>query len=243
MNMTEIASDLGRKIGEHGYAEINAAKATVLLDQVALQDWAHFARSWNDLPLDNFMGDGGVYRRRRFAVYDVDMNGVTRQRHQPHYQKREHNALNGGIDRWFEPVKPPIGSHPIMTGLLMATARVIENTGDRRHSWRAEVHQFRIEATTEQAGFPTPEGLHRDGVDWVVMMLINRHNVRGGISEVYGSAGNRLASFMLETPLDSLVLDDTRVIHGVTPIFVNITGREAHRDIIVITFRETLPTP
>lgn len=237
MNKVDPAADLGRRIGEEGFVWISAHQTKMLLDQVTLQDWTRFARSWYNLPPDNFMGDGGEYRRRRFAVYDVGKSGVKRQAHQPHYQSRDHNTLNGGIDRWFEPIEPLIGSHPIMTGLLKLTAKFIESSGDNRNSWRAEVHQFRIEATSERAGLPTPEGLHRDGVDWVAMMLVDRGDVRGGVSEVYGSTGDRLASFMLEKPLDSLFLDDTRVLHGVTPIVANTAGHEAHRDIIVITFR------
>jgi hypothetical protein len=34
-----------------------------------------------------------------------------------------------------------------------------------------ELHQFRIETTPDHIGRPTPEGLHRDGVDWVFVML------------------------------------------------------------------------
>ena len=54
--------------------------------------------------LDLYMADGGRYRRRRFAAFDAVSGTVTRKPHQPHYQSRDYNPLNGDIERWFEPV-------------------------------------------------------------------------------------------------------------------------------------------
>src|SRR4051812_22192653 len=68
-----------------------------------LADWEEFARSWDDLGLDTYMADGGRYRKRRHAAFRADAAGITRKAHQPHYQSRDYNALNGGIARWFEP--------------------------------------------------------------------------------------------------------------------------------------------
>ena len=50
------------------------------------------------------MADGGRYRKRRHAVFAVTASGIARQPAQPHYQSRDYNTLNGGIERWFEPV-------------------------------------------------------------------------------------------------------------------------------------------
>ena len=48
-----------------------------------------------------------------------------------------------------------------------------------------ELHQFRIEARAGQIGQPTPEGLHRDGVDWVLVVLVDRRNVESGVTSIY----------------------------------------------------------
>ncbi len=71
----------------------------------AVAAWDAFADSWNDLGLDRFMADGGRYRKRRFAAFSASPDGeVVRKPHQPHYQSRDYNGLNGGVQRWFEPV-------------------------------------------------------------------------------------------------------------------------------------------
>ena len=84
-----------------------------------LADWPAFAESWSDLEVDTYMGDGGRYRRRRFAVYAAARQGaIVRGPHQPHYQGLDYNTLNGGIERWFKPVTDEIGDGASMRTIL-----------------------------------------------------------------------------------------------------------------------------
>lgn len=46
----------------------------------ASPEWATFARSWDDLPRDTWMADGGIYRRRRYAAFEVAGGKCTRCR-------------------------------------------------------------------------------------------------------------------------------------------------------------------
>jgi hypothetical protein len=106
------------------------------------------------------------------------------------------------------------------------------------------MHQFRIEAVAGQAARPTPEGAHRDGVDWVCVMLVNRCNVSSGITHIYDSNGGSLRQFTLIDPLDTVFVDDTRVRHGVTPIEPLDASRKAFRDVLILTYRrEGLSSP
>ena len=105
-------------------------------------------------------------------------------------------------------------------------------------AWLVEMHQFRIVADPRRAGLPTPEGRHRDGVDWVAVVLVGRHNVAGGVTAVTDGAGRDLGTFTLETPLDTVLLDDHRVWHGVTPVHPVDDAAPAHRDVLVLTFRD-----
>ena len=43
--------------------------------------------------------------------------------------------------------------------------------------WYVEAHPFRID-TSDGIGRPTPEGAHRDGVDYVVVILVDRVGVK-----------------------------------------------------------------
>ena len=102
------------------------------------------------------------------------------------------------------------------------------------------MHQFRIEAGANNIGNPTPEGLHRDGVDWVGVMLINRQNVQRGTTEILCDFTKKSDKFTLTNPLDTVFLDDTRVRHGVTPISRVVQDVEGYRDVLVLTFRRVL---
>jgi hypothetical protein len=87
-------------------------------------------------------------------------------------------------------------------------------------------------------GRPTPEGAHRDGVDFVVVMLVARHGVKGGESRVFDANGPHGLRFLMQEPLTTLLLDDARVIHETTPILpLNDAARDGYRDTLVLTYR------
>jgi hypothetical protein len=100
-----------------------------------------------------------------------------------------------------------------------------------------EVHQFRIDARTGEIGRPTPEGMHRDGVDYVLVLLVSRRNIASGITSVHDLTGRALGHFTLTEPLDSALVDDARVMHGVTPVEPLDPAEPGHRDVLVVTFR------
>ena len=207
----------------------------------ALTDWDSFAGSWNDLGLDTYMADGGRYRKRRHAVFAAGPEGIRRKPHQAHYQSRDYNPLNGGIARWFEPVLPDIGEGPSMRAILGFCQALFDRLtpppqGEPRR-WHIEVHQFRIEARAEALGQPTPEGMHQDGVDHVLVLLIGRRNVREGVTAIADLARRPLGSFTLAEPFDAALVDDNRVMHGVTPVAPIDPSQPGHRDVLVVTFR------
>ena len=217
---------------DQGFVRFEAAETRALLGPEAMAGWGAFADSWNDLGLDTFMADGGRYRRRRFAAFAAGPDGVDRKPHQPHWQSRDYNPLNGGVQRWFEPVTGVIAEHPVTQGVIRAG---LELFGEG--PWHVELHQFRIEARAGETGQPTPEGAHRDGVDWVIVMLVDRRNVDSGVTDIYAPDGASLGSFTLTAPGDAVFLDDHRVLHGVTPIRPLDPALPAVRDVLVATYR------
>jgi hypothetical protein len=220
-----------------GYRFVEAAEMRALLEQAGpLADWAAFAASWDDLGPDTYMADGGRYRKRRHAVFAVRAGGIFRQPAQPHYQSRDYNTLNGGIERWFEPVAETIGSGAVLTTIL-TFCRDLFGRLTPADAWHAEVHQFRIEARSGEAGRPTPEGMHRDGVDHVLVLLVNRRNIASGMTSVHDPEGRELGHFTLTQPFDAALVDDARVMHGVTPVEPLDPAEPGHRDVLVVTFR------
>ena len=238
------AEPMAVAIARDGYAFVHAVG---MRDQLtgtgALSDWTAFAASWNRLELDHYMADGGRYRRRRHAVYAAAADGpIVRAPRQPHYQSRHYNALNGGIARWFEPVEPAIGDSATLHAILAFSRSLFERLA-RRQDWHVEVHQFRIEARPDEKGQPTPEGIHRDGVDYVLVLLVERQNIASGTTTVHALTGEELGAFTLAAPLDAALLDDARVAHGVTAIEPVDVTRPAYRDVLVVTWRRRSEAP
>jgi hypothetical protein len=225
-------------LAKDGFVRFEADETWALLGPGAVAAWDAFADSWNDLGLDTFMADGGRYRRRRFAAFAATPEGVARKPHQPHWQSRDYNPLNGGVQRWFEPVTEAIAEHPVTRGVIQAGLALFHPLSPASDQpWHVELHQFRIEARAGEQGLPTPEGAHRDGVDWVIVMLVDRRNVDSGVTDVFAPDGTSLGSFTLTAPGDAVFLDDHRVLHGVTAIRPLDPAAPAIRDVLVVTYR------
>jgi hypothetical protein len=234
------ASGIRASVERAGYAFVEASDMRTALARFGtLADWPAFAESWSDLEVDTYMGDGGRYRRRRFGVYAAERQGaIVRGPHQPHYQGVDYNTLNGGIERWFKPVTDEIGNGSSMRTILEYCRALFGRLAPETAKWHIEVHQFRIEAKTGVAGKPTPEGMHRDGVDYVLVLLINRRNIASGTTTVHDLDKRALGSFTLTDPLDAALVDDARCYHGVTPVEPENPAQPAYRDVLVVTFKK-----
>ena len=238
--MTDFFAAIADTISREGFAFAQAPEMAAALEAAGLRDWGSFAASWDDLGIDTYMADGGRYRRRRFAAFRASSTGIARKPHQPHYQSRDYNQLNGGIERWFEPVTDAVAGHPALTAILRTSYALFDGmtpAAVRPSAWHVELHQFRIEARPGEAGRPTPEGMHRDGVDWVLVLMVRRENIASGETTIYDLVQRPLGSFMLTVPLDSALVDDSRVYHGVTAVTAIDPQLPAYRDVLVVTFR------
>ncbi|OOG47787.1 2OG-Fe dioxygenase family protein [Rhodanobacter sp. C01] len=232
-------STLHNQLQHDGFAFATAEHMRDLLQAPsALSDWAVFAASWNDLAPDTYLATRGRYRRRRHAVFSADATGeIRREPHQPHYQSLNYNPLQGDIQRWFEPVHPTTADGTSLHRILAFSRELFGTLAPATRRWHIEVHQFRIEARADEAGEPTPEGVHRDGVDYVLVLLIDRSNIESGTTTIHAHDGTLLGSFTLTHALDAALVDDARVYHGVTAVTPLDPTKPAHRDVLVVTFK------
>ena len=232
------SADLRSAIEHGGFAFVHGGAMRDLLSPFgSVSDWTVFADSWNNLALDTYMADGGRYRRRRHATFRAALNRIERSPHQAHFQAVDYNPLNGGIARWFEPIEDHVAAGASLATILAFCRELFDTLSHTTPAWQIEVHQFRIEARSGQEGRPTPEGLHRDGVDYVLVLLINRRNIASGITTIHALHGPALGQFTLTAPFDAALVDDNRVAHGVTPVEPIDPSQPAYRDVLVVTFR------
>jgi hypothetical protein len=233
-------SALHDRLQRDGFAFVTADIMRDLLQAQALTDWPAFAASWNDLAPDTYLAASGRHRRRRHATFSADAGGgIRRETHQPHYQSLAYNPLQGDIQRWFEPVLPAIADGASLRRILGFCHDCFGTLAPATRHWHVEVHQFRIEARADEAGEPTPEGVHRDGVDYVLVLLIDRENIERGTTTIHAADRSLLGSFTLTHALDAALVDDARVFHGVTAVTPLDPSKPAHRDVLVVTFKAT----
>jgi hypothetical protein len=229
-------------LAQQGFVFVPAARMRTLLEiSGPLPDWDVFAASWNDLPWDEYLARYGRYRRRRHAVLYAARGGAVEPapQHEPHYQARAYNPLQGGIERWFEPIAAQVLVGPSMRAIVDCCRELFDVLAPDVARWRIEAHQFRIEARADLAGQPTPEGMHRDGVDYVLVLLVSRTNIASGTTTIHAPDHHDLGSFTLTAPFDAAWVDDARVFHGVTPVVAVDPALPAHRDVLVVTFKRS----
>jgi hypothetical protein len=223
---------------QQGFAVANADCVAKLASEP--QAWlAALAAEWEGMPVDPYLKDNGRYRRRRHASFLVDQESCLLVPQRAHFQSPEYNALHGGMTRWFAPMRSELIAQPPWSALLRGLAAVYSQLSPAAR-WYVEAHQFRID-TSGGIGRPTPEGAHRDGVDFVALILVARQRIRGGETRVFQAHAPHGTRFTLSEPGTMLLLDDARVIHESTPIqpLLEAAGDlpSGFRDTLVLTFR------
>ena len=241
-NIVTVQKPPVQALRQDGLSLLSPSDFTASLGLVAPQwanDWNELSASWHRLPPDAHLKDGGHYRRRRHACFIQDLTGATlmQTQHRAHWQPTDYNALHGGFERWFDPVEPAVAEAPAWRELLLNLGKLFAQVKPVPR-WHIEAHQFRID-TAGGVGRPTPEGAHRDGVDFVVVLLVARRGVKGGETRVFDAHGPDGIRFVMREPLTALLLDDERVIHETTPLFPADDAAPGNgvRDTLVLTYR------
>ena len=224
--------DISDQLMERGFCFIDANTLSDFLG-LSFADFQGFATYWNDLHEDKHLKDLGRYRFRRHSSYIVDAEKVVLAPHRAHWQSLDYNALHGGMYRMFDPIDSSLNESSKWTKLIGGIAKLLVKQ-EQTKTWYSEAHQFRI-TTSGGIGRPTPEGAHRDGVDFVAVILIKRESIKGGETRIFEIDGNLGFRFTLEQPWSVLLLDDHRMIHETTPIQED--GGSGYRDTLVLTFK------
>ena len=240
-NIATVQKPAAQALSQDGLSLLLPADFRTTLHLAApawLEGWQALTPSWMRLPPDAHLKDGGHYRKRRHACFiqDLAADTLSQTPHRAHWQPTDYNALHGGFERWFEPVEPAVATATAWTDLLSSLGRLFAQV-QTVPRWHLEAHQFRID-TAGGVGRPTPEGAHRDGVDFVVVLMVARHAVKGGETRVFDAHGPDGVRFVMQEPLTALLLDDARVIHETTPILpLHNHPASGFRDTLVLTYR------
>jgi hypothetical protein len=208
-----------------------------------MQDcWHEMGSVWDRLVLDRYLSDGGSYRERRMGKYHFFPSGDRLEKQDVegiYYQASSINGTNGGVKRKSGPLEPAFANNPLLHSLIRLYYTLLP-VPDVWHEqgWLVYVHPFRILADAHAIGYPTPEGIHRDGHLFTVQIFVCKENVveDSAESQIWSQDERSLLfAKIFQCPLDTLVINDERVKHCVTPLRASGSAR-GKRDIFTINF-------
>jgi hypothetical protein len=198
-------------------------------------DWGKFLATWDDLPRDEYVKAPHPGRFRRYGTFAFDR--LTEKLEPlpaaPFFQSTKLNSYAGGIHRKFAPLAEGTSENSVLRATLYAGLAAFVAPDDER-GWEIGVHQIRVIGRSDQPGSPTPEGVHKDGFDFVGMHIVNRRNVTGG--ETILRVDKQESRILLVEPLEAVFIDDRRCLHGATPISPTDPAEQAVRDTLIVTY-------
>jgi hypothetical protein len=237
MELITIGQNVRRDLAGQAFAWIPRAAWSIgpLLEPY----WQRLCEDWDHLELDRYLEHGATFRRRRYGRYywSPGSHELLPLPHEPYFQAEEENAYAGGMVREFATLLPDTVHNPFVHALVRSTFACLPVAGDRQDAtWEVRIHQIRIVASPEEPGLPAPEGIHQDGTDFLTLHLVRRHNIVGGESTIYDLDRKPIQRYTMRETLDSLILEDTRIMHGVTPVH-SADGRTlGTRDLMGVDF-------
>lgn len=183
---------------------------------------------FTELPVDPYIK--GNYRFRRLSRFIVSGDELIKLPHGYLYQSKDYNPLVGGVKREFAELDDALIRLDNFKKLVLAF------TDSCKIHPEAEigVHQIRTTCSLNNYGNPAPEGIHRDGTDFIGIFSVDRESVQGGETHLYTARKEKPVFSKILNPGELLLVNDHEFLHFTTPIKPTSDG-EGTRDVFVLT--------
>jgi hypothetical protein len=196
-----------------------------------------FKSYWHNLRQDRYVNNNIAARKRRIGKFKYAKEKLKFiEGDNSFLQAKSINSLNGGNVRYFAETEKNFCSHILLEKIIEYVLKIIPVSN--YNSVNINTHLFRVECSSqEKISFPTPEGIHRDGHDFISQHLISRNNIFGGISGIYHLKYDRpVIHKQLYESFDTIILNDRVFRHDVSPIFPQQDKQLAYRDMLIIDY-------
>lgn len=226
-----------RELAEQGYSLLRAREVDI--DDDLRESWLSLSIDFADLPGDEYLPGGGKYRRRRYGRFRFmpPSGELTPLPHADYFQSADINRVTGGIIRKFAPMLDSTFGNPFLRELIRFDFDQFPLSLEERQSvWEVQAHLIRVTASAEEQGHPTPEGIHRDGAEYVSVHLAERLNARGGDVSIYDDDKRLITSFRLEGVMDCYLFHDASLWHQASPISPVDSAHQAVRSILTFDY-------
>jgi hypothetical protein len=181
-----------------------------------------------DLPVDPNIS--GNYRFRRLSRFKLTDDGYEKMPHGYLFQSKEYNPLVGDLKREFQELDERLIGMQMFRELIS----VFRDFCGLHPGAEVDVHQIRTTCSSEISGNPAPEGIHRDGTDFIGIYSINRSNIEGGKTQLYARKSENPIFDKVLAAGELLLVNDRRLFHYTTPICPEGEG-EGTRDVFVLS--------
>ena len=206
-----------------------SSQGFALIDLPSIPD--KILESYDSCPVDPYMGNGTRYKRfaqyRLYPVAAEDSWGFERLEHRDYTTFKKFNPVAGGIRRTYEPIEVDL------TPLISLGAAGLGL--DRSEDWQVNVHQNRSRAQLGAAAPLTPEGVHHDGHEFVMIAVLRKVNVAGAQTRLWNPGEDTPFWTGTLEERQAVLLDDRAIAHDVTDVR-SANGQLAHRDIVIVAF-------
>jgi len=182
-----------------------------------------FLLSYHNLPIDLKNKNGSPIRTRRYANYMIENDNFQNNLNIFYTGK---NTFSQDVDdhrkeeRVFPLIEEKFIDDDFLLRLMVQCCSLDHLKGNKYYD--ISVHQVRQICYPGVESHNSPEGIHKDGVDYIVSALVmNRYNIDGGESIVYDDKNkNKIYNTTLEKG-EGIFQDDKRLWHYVTPVTTN----------------------
>jgi hypothetical protein len=188
---------------------------------------AGFQQFFEDLPIDPYVK--GEYRSRRLSRFRVSGDKLVKLPHGYLLQSKDYNPLLGGIKREFAELDNALIELEIFNNLIFA----FYDSCKLHPEAEIDVHQIRTTCSPNNLGNPAPEGIHRDGSDFIGIFSAGRDNIQGGETHLYSAKKEKPVFNKVLQPGEIILVNEHQFLHFTTPIKPEIPGFGS-RDVFVI---------
>ena len=203
------------------------------------ESWLSLSIDYADLPCDEFSPGDSKYRFRRYGRFRfLPASGeLTPLPHVEYFQSAEINQVTGGYVRKFAPMLDSTFSNLFLRELIRFDFDLFPASLEQRQSiWEVQVHLIRVTAGAAEQGHPTPEGVHRDGAEYVSVHLAELLNAWGGDVSIYDDDRQLVSSFRLTNIMDSYLYHDAILWQQASPILPIDDLHQALRSILAFDY-------
>lgn len=204
-----------------------------LYDVRSVINTSMYKPDFNRLTVDPYVKEG--YRRKHLVRYkyhgsDSGIKTYSELPHAPLFQSSSINPTHGGLQRHY----PKLTSYDPrlvknMLDLFVSAAKVPEQES-------ILLQYQRVTTSTFIKGQPSVEGYHRDGVERIGIICMDRENIIGGVNEFRLNTDHSNVVRMELSRGYMVIIDDNIVQHRVTEIEPVHEYVEAYRDVILIAY-------